>query len=188
MIVKTTRPNAAVSPPSGRGAASNRIILKDTRPCGGLFVREIRLRDFERVLEIERSSFGPDAWDRNLFAACRAAGDLFLGAWRAGQLCGYLLAREKHGRAELMSIAVDGPLRKQGVGSVLMDAALRRFRRRRVREVWLMVKTANREAQSCYTKFGFRKRRLVRAYYEDGSDGLHMVVSLARASGALHSE
>jgi ribosomal protein S18 acetylase RimI-like enzyme len=34
-----------------------------------------------------------------------------------------------------------------------------------------MVKTANRQAETCYLKYGFRRVRRVRRYYEDGSDG-----------------
>jgi len=179
MIVKTARPSRANSVLGGGATTSKGPKSKDSRPAAGLTVRKLRRRDLDRVLEIERASFGPEAWDRNLFAEFLASRDLFLGAWRGGRLCGYLLASARGARAELMSIAVDPPARKRGAASALIRAALRQVRRGRAGRFSLMVKTSNREAQGCYAKFGFRRIRRVRAYYEDGSDGLLMSLTLA---------
>jgi ribosomal-protein-alanine N-acetyltransferase len=135
-------------------------------------VRKLGFRDLDRVLEIERASFGADAYDRKLFADClRARGDLFLAVERGGKVCGYLMACARGERAELVSIAVDPASRSQGAASALMESALRRLKRRRVARLSLMVKTANREAEACYLKYGFGRLRRLRRYYEDGSDG-----------------
>ena len=49
-------------------------------------VRRVRQRDLDRILEIERASFGADAYDRNLFAEyTRKCGGLFLVAERASR-------------------------------------------------------------------------------------------------------
>jgi ribosomal-protein-alanine N-acetyltransferase len=71
----------------------------------------------------------------------------------------------------LVSIAVDPAARGEGAASALMESALRRWKRRRIDRLSLMVKTANRQAETCYLKYGFRRVRRVRRYYEDGSDG-----------------
>jgi ribosomal-protein-alanine N-acetyltransferase len=55
-----------------------------------------------------------------------------------------------------------------------MDSTLRRLRRRGVARVVLMVKITNQPARRFYEKYGFRKVRLVRRYYEDSSDGVLM--------------
>ena len=55
-----------------------------------------------------------------------------------------------------------------------MDSTLRRLRRRGVTRLVLMVKVTNRPARRFYEKYGFRKVRLARRYYEDGSDGILM--------------
>jgi ribosomal protein S18 acetylase RimI-like enzyme len=52
-----------------------------------------------------------------------------------------------------------------------MESALRRLRRRGIVRLSLMVKISNREAEAFYAKYGFRKVRRVRRYYEDHSDG-----------------
>jgi len=56
----------------------------------------------------------------------------------------------------------------------LMQSTLRRLRRRKVARLVLMVKTNNGAARAFYAKYGFEKVRIVRKYYEDGSDGLLM--------------
>lgn len=137
-----------------------------------VIVRRLRLSDLERILEIERASFGPDAYDRNLFAEyLHACGDLFLAAERARRICGYLLACTRGDRAELVSVAVDPAVRGQGVASALMDSILRRLRRRRAARLVLMVKVTNRDAQAFYEKYAFKTVRRVRRYYEDKTDG-----------------
>ena len=56
-----------------------------------------------------------------------------------------------------------------------MNSTLRRLRLRGIRRLTLMVKVTNQEARAFYEKYGFRKLRIVRQYYEDGADGLLMV-------------
>ena len=138
-------------------------------------------RDLDRILEIEASSFGKDAYDRKLFAEyLRKCGDLFLGAWKGRILCGYMLTHRggENGRAELISVAVDPAYRGKGVAGALMKSSLRRLRWRGVDRFGLMVKLTNAEARRFYEKYGFTKVRLVRGYYEDGQDAILMVKHL----------
>jgi ribosomal-protein-alanine N-acetyltransferase len=139
---------------------------------GRFAVRRPRREDLDQIMEIERASFGADAWDRKLFAeSFDAGGDLFLVAERSGKIQGYLLASWRGRRAEVASVAVDPAWRGQGAASALMEGVLRRLRRRRVTRLVLMVKTTNHAARAFYEKYAFEKVRRVRRYYEDGSDG-----------------
>ncbi len=138
-------------------------------------VRKIRPADLDRVLEIERASFSVDAYDRNLFAEhLDASGDLFLAAERAGSIRGYLIARARGRRAELVSVAVDPAARGAGAASAMLESALRRLRARGVKRLFLTVKTTNLEARAFYAKYSFRCVRRAPRYYEDGSDGWRM--------------
>ena len=139
---------------------------------GRFAVRRMRRMDLDRIMEIERASFGADAWDRKLFADSWDAGeDLFLAVERSGKIRGYLVASRRGRRAEVVSVAVDPACRGQGAASALMESALRRLRFRRVARLVLMVKVTNHRARAFYQKYAFRKVRRVRRYYEDGSDG-----------------
>jgi ribosomal-protein-alanine N-acetyltransferase len=139
-------------------------------------IRRVKIDDLDPIMEIEHASFGRDAYDRNLFAEfARKCGGLFLVALRGNTVIGYAIAAVRQRRAELVSIAVRPKERGRGAGAVLMDSILRRLRRRGVTRFVLMVKITNLRAQAFYEKYGFRKFRRVRAYYEDGADGFLFV-------------
>jgi ribosomal-protein-alanine N-acetyltransferase len=78
------------------------------------------------------------------------------------------------GRAELVSVAVDPACRHKGAASALLESTLRRLGRRGVSRLGLVVRVNNRPALAFYEKYGFRRRRLARGYYEDGGDGIAM--------------
>ena len=142
-------------------------------------IRLLRLSDLDRILEIERASFGKDAYDRNLFAGFyHKCGDLFLLAERRSKVLGYIVTCISGDRAELVSIAVDPAERGKGAGAALLESTLRRLRRRSVGRFGLMVRVTNVPARAFYEKYGFRKLRTVRSYYEDGEDGLLMTKDL----------
>jgi len=145
-------------------------------------VRRAAPKDLNRILEIERASFGRDAYDCKLFAHyLRRCSDLFLVAVVDGRVCGYLIVciRGIPGdRAELISLAVDPGQRKGGLASLLLGSALRRIRRFPVERLHLMVRPGNRPAMELYRKYGFRRIRRVAAYYEDGGDGIAMSLVL----------
>jgi ribosomal-protein-alanine N-acetyltransferase len=150
-------------------------------------IRRARAADLDRIMEIERASFGRDAYDRNLFAEyTRKCGELFLVAERGRKVWGYALtcraARNYGGvlrqQAELISLAVDPPARGTGAAKALMDSTFRRLRWREVTRLGLMVKVTNQRARAFYENCGFTKIRIVRAYYEDGQDGWLMAKRL----------
>jgi ribosomal-protein-alanine N-acetyltransferase len=157
--------------------------IKDNRMKKRYSVRRLRLADLDRIMEIERASFGPDAYDRNLFAELtRQCGELFLVAEGSRKIWGYMLTCRHAGapchRAELVSLAVDPAMRGRGVASALMESTLRRLRLRGVSRFGLIVKVTNERARAFYEKYGFNKVRRVRRYYEDGEDGWLMAKKL----------
>jgi ribosomal-protein-alanine N-acetyltransferase len=167
--------------------------IKDNRMLKRYSIRRMRVDDLDRIMEIERASFGRDAYDRNLFAEyTRKCGELFLVAERgfdgstAGKVWGYALTclavrrrGEDSGKlAELISVAVDPAARGTGAAKALMDSTLRRLRSRQVIRLGLMVKVTNQRARAFYERYGFKKVRIVRAYYEDGQDGCLMAKQL----------
>ena len=147
----------------------------------------MQVADLDRIMEIERASFGRDAYDRNLFAEyTHKCGELFLVAERGRKVWGYALtclaARRRGGvsgkQAELISVAVDPAARGTGAARALMDSTLPRLRWREVSRMGLMVKVTNARARAFYERYGFKKIRIVRAYYEDGQDGWLMAKHL----------
>ena len=142
-------------------------------------VRRLRLADLNRIQEIERASFGDEAYDRNLFAEFfRQCGELFLVVERDREVCGYMIACIRGEQAELVSVAVDPAARGRGAASALMESTLRRLRRRGIARIVLMVKATNDTARAFYERYGFKKVRRAPRYYEDGADGWRMAKNL----------
>jgi [ribosomal protein S18]-alanine N-acetyltransferase len=139
-------------------------------------VRGFARRDLERVLEIERASFGKDAWPPELFLEYwRASPELFLIAKHRRKIAGYSITRTDWRGPELDSIAVDPLDRGRGVAQALLNATIARLRSGTLR---LMVGTDNEPALRFYQQFGFIRVRKVARYYGAGRDGWRMRLEL----------
>jgi ribosomal-protein-alanine N-acetyltransferase len=137
-----------------------------------LEVRRFTRRDLERVVAIERASFGKDAWRPELFLEySRVSPELFLIARHSRKIAGYSITRVDWRGAELESIAVDPLYRGRGVAQVLLRATISRLRARTLR---LMVSTKNESALRFYERFGFTRVRKVKGYYGSGRDAWRM--------------
>ncbi len=133
----------------------------------------------QRVVEIERASFGKDAWPAELFLEYwRASPQLFLIARVGRRIAGYSITRTNWRGAELESIAVDPLYRGRGVAQTLLNATISRLRAGALR---LMVETENEPALRFYQQFGFTRVRKVRRYYGPGRDAWRMRLTLSRS-------
>jgi [ribosomal protein S18]-alanine N-acetyltransferase len=141
-------------------------------------------RHLERVVEIERASFGKDAWPAELFLAYwRASPELFLIAkvrnkGAGHKIAGYSITRTDWRGAELESIAVDPPYRARGVAQALLHATVARLRSEGAGTLRLMVHTENESALRFYRQFGFIRVRKVKRYYGAGRDAWRMRMEL----------
>ena len=138
-----------------------------------------RLRHLERILRIERASFGAEAWPRRyfleLYGDCR---DYFVVAKVRGRIAGYAVACAEKRSAEIASLAVHPDYRRLGVADALMGHSLRALRLAGCGRVELMVRTGNTAGAQLYRSLGFRRVRLVPRYYQDGGDGFLMARAL----------
>jgi ribosomal-protein-alanine N-acetyltransferase len=154
-------------------------LLKDNKMRARHTVRRLRLADLDRIMDIERASFGDEAYDRNLFAEFfHKCGELFLVAEHDRRVQGYMIACIRGEQAELVSVAVDPAARRRGAASALMESTLRRLRRRGIARVGLTVRVTNDQARAFYERYGFEKVRRAPRYYEDGRDGWRMAKNL----------
>ncbi len=129
----------------------------------------------ERILWIERASFGRQAWPRRLFLELyEDCPELFIAAKWHGRIAGYAATAVEKRNAEIVSLAVHPDYRRQGVAQALMRFTLRAVARSGARRIELMVRPENLAGGRLYRSFGFRRVRLVRRYYEDGGDGVLM--------------
>jgi ribosomal-protein-alanine N-acetyltransferase len=139
-------------------------------------VRPFERRNLNRIVEIERASFGKDAWPAESFIEYwRESPQLFLVARLGRRIAGYSIAQTNWRGAELESIAVDPLYRAHGVARALLDATVARLSGRILR---LMVSTSNVPALRLYRRYGFVRTRLVKRYYGAGRDAWRMRFAL----------
>jgi ribosomal-protein-alanine N-acetyltransferase len=132
-------------------------------------------RHLKRIVEIERASFGKDAWPAELFLEYwRSSPELFLIARLGRKIAGYSITRTDWRGAELESIAVDPLYRGRGVAQVLLNATVAKLRSQGTGALRLMVETANQPALRFYQRFGFMRVRKVARYYGPGRDAWRM--------------
>jgi ribosomal-protein-alanine N-acetyltransferase len=148
-------------------------------------VRRFQRRNLGRVVEIERASFGKDAWPAESFVDYWSESpELFLVARLGRRIAGYSITRTNWRGAELESIAVDPGYRGRGVAQALLDATKACLRKDGTRAWRLMVSTANARALRFYRQYGFIRTRLVKGYYGAGRDAWRMRLELrARTAG-----
>ena len=128
-------------------------------------------------MEIERASFGKDAWTAELFREYwRACPELFLIAKDRRRIAGYRIGRVDWRGAELESIAVDPSYRGRGIAQALLNATISQLRAGSLR---LMVSTSNAAALRFYQQFGFSQVRKVPGYYGVGRDAWRMRLKIS---------
>ncbi|MCC7492066.1 MAG: GNAT family N-acetyltransferase [Fimbriimonadaceae bacterium] len=72
--------------------------------------------------------------------------------------------------AEIISLGVRPPDRRQGLGRALLQAALAWAGRQGLAETWLQVAVSNHGAEQLYQEAGFERRDRLAAYYLSGED------------------
>ena len=74
--------------------------------------------------------------------------------------------------AELLRVAVNQGLRRQGLGRHLLGACEAQMRRLGIRTLRLEVRVSNASARALYETLGWRPDGLRKAYYKDGEDAV----------------
>ncbi len=146
-------------------------------------IRDANPNDLTRIWEIECLSF-PQPWGLNSFQReltlpfsrlVVASDGAEAGQDAMGFLCRWLVADESH----ILNIAVHPELRRFGVGTQLIRAAIDEAKAKRVQLVTLEVRRSNLAARYLYRKFEFEERRLRRNYYAPGEDAIVMELRFA---------
>jgi [ribosomal protein S18]-alanine N-acetyltransferase len=134
--------------------------------------------DLDRVLQLELTLFGDEAWSRQMLATeldQQPASRLYLVAEDDGQLIGYAGLLAAGQQADVLTIAVDTARWGQGVGSELIRQLLAEATGRGCTEVFLEVRADNPRAQRLYRWWGFDDIGIRRGYYQpSGIDAIVM--------------
>ena len=101
----------------------------------------------------------------------------------AGYICPMLVLDEGH----ILNVAVHPSNRGQGIGRILVEAALEEFRQRGASFVNLEVRPSNAAAISLYIRCGFTTDGRRKAYYENGEDAILMKYTMNKHKENHHA-
>lgn len=118
-------------------------------------IRPMRRDDVRHVFAIEQASY-PFPWTKGVFADCLRVGYCCRVADVDGGIGGYAIVSAAAGEAHLLNLAVAPSVRGQGVGRLLLDAALVEARLLRAERIFLEVRPSNARAVALYRRNGFR--------------------------------
>ena len=125
---------------------------------------------YREIAGLEEKYF-PDAWSEEMLA------DTFeydynhlLVEKREGRVAGYLIYSEVQGEAELLRIAVDKSMRRQGIARGLMEQMMEELNDFEAERVTLEVRAHNIEAVRLYKSFGFKDIFIRENYYHNPED------------------
>lgn len=149
----------------------------------GVSIRDMNEGDLGQVLALEEEIF-PSPWTEDLFLHELRQGrnSMYMVALSGDRLLGYIGALLFKSEVHVTNMAVDGKFRREGLGSTLLIACVRRGLDMGARWLTLEVRESNSEARQFYRRFGFEEIGLRYGYYvETGEHAVIMATGDIRA-------
>ncbi|MBX3421265.1 MAG: ribosomal protein S18-alanine N-acetyltransferase [Pirellulaceae bacterium] len=141
-------------------------------------------RDMPTVLAIEEASF-EFAWSEEEFIRClRQRNCIGMVAELNEEVVGFMIYELHKNRLHLLNFAVNPAMRRQSIGSAMMDKLVSKLSTDRRCQILLEVRETNLNAQLFFKNFGFRAISVLRDYYTDTTEDAYLMqYRLANAQG-----
>ena len=152
-----------------------------------MILRPFKPGDLQTLYEIDQSCFPPGiSYSREEIARFIEARLSFTAVAEDGkETVGFVIVhRETRKVAHIVTIDVVVKLRRQGVGSVLMDAAENWAQKQKLEMIYLETAENNFVAQRFYQKRDYRKVEKLKRYYPDGTAAWVMVKWLVKPAAS----
>jgi N6-L-threonylcarbamoyladenine synthase len=133
--------------------------------------------DLQPIMELEKSSFGNDAWAKpTMRAELLAPHTFYVVAYIDEKVVGYagLSKVKSSSSADIQTIAVDQSLRRRGIGRELMEKLIAQAIQLSATELYLEVREDKPEPQKLYESLGFEAIDKRENYYQP--DGVAAIV------------
>lgn len=138
--------------------------------CGDIVIAPMTAADLDRVLDIERASFG-DPWSRAGFEDClEQPYAVMLAARRQDRVIGYCCLYHMLDEGEIINVAIAPEERGQGVGLQMLEALLKTGKARGITRFLLDVRLSNTAAQRLYEKAGFMILARQKNFYQSPTE------------------
>ncbi len=134
--------------------------------------------DLPQLVRLETENFDPI----DIISARQMAyhihknpGAYMIVAETKGCIMGYILCFfGPTGYARIYSLVVDKLFRGKGLAQEMIEYACEEVRKRKAHTLGLEVRISNKAAISLYEKMGFKKKKIISPYYDDGTDAAKM--------------
>ncbi len=136
-------------------------VAKDLPPV----IRSMRQSDITTVTAIENATYD-FPWSAGIFRDCLLAGYTNLVLDSDGDIVGYGIMSVAAGEAHLLNICIVEEMRRQGVGSRLLEHMMRMARAASAERIYLEVRPSNKSAFHLYDSAGFDVLGVRENYYK----------------------
>jgi len=152
-------------------------------------LRQFKPSDLEKVMHINRVCL-PENYSPYFFMEIyEHYPATFIVAEQDSTIVGYIMCRVETGfpsfssfgiskKGHVVSVAVLPLYQRKGVGTALINEAMKNMHLYKAKECYLEVRVSNVPAIAMYEKLGFRKMRVATGYYADGEDAYIMAKKL----------
>ena len=140
----------------------------------GVTIRPADSSDYPAVERLEQASFD-DPWPTDAILQELMPSQLRwpILAEFEGAVVGFLMSWRTPDELHILNVAVNPEVRRRGIGSTLIKAAIAEARRCGLGQITLEVRRGNFPACAMYESFGFEQTGLRPRYYADnGEDAL----------------
>jgi ribosomal-protein-alanine N-acetyltransferase len=148
-------------------------------------VRNFLPEDADAVLAIAAQAPTAANWSKESYLKfAHEEGSFVIVLEVASEINGFLVGRLAADQAELLNLAVTATHRRKGTGKALLSNALREWRSRGAKAVYLEVRESNTGAIAFYERHGFTAVAQRKGYYRDPDEpALTMVRKLTASIG-----
>jgi len=146
-----------------------------TRATSSMKIRQLSASDVPVALSILEESPEASIWSRESLLKCASQGI----SWAAeldGRVVGILIGRAAADEFEILNLAVGKALRRRGVATQLVRAAVESARIAGARQFYLEVRASNEGAIALYKQMGFYISGRRRNYYSNPMEDAVLLV------------
>ncbi len=150
-------------------------------------IRWLIRRDMPEVLDIERDSF-EYPWTEEDFLCClRQRNCIGMVAERGHRIVGFMIYELHKSKLNILNFAVGPVIRRQGVGTQMIDKLIDKLSQQRRKEILLEIRETNLAAQLFFKSQQFRAVRVLRNHYEDRSEDAYLMRYQLEESSDIHA-
>lgn len=137
-------------------------------------VSKLTSKEIAAVAALDRALFSKESWSEADFEASLTDPSRFFWVATEGEtLLGFCGLSQSFEQGDILNIGVRPDARGKGIGSQLLQQAIKTFGEQGGKELFLEVRASNAAAKALYEKFGFRQIGIRKGYYQQpAEDGL----------------